>query len=45
MHKQMEFHEDEKVQLIKLDCAYGIVSGEGSREYVFFCKLRKADRQ
>lgn len=34
MHKQMEFLEDKKVQLIKSDCAYGIVSGEGNREYV-----------
>lgn len=32
MHRQMEFLKDEKVQLMKLDCAYGIVSGKGSRE-------------
>lgn len=35
MCDQMEFLKDQKVQLIKLDCAYGIVSGEGSREYIF----------
>lgn len=34
MYKQMEFLKDKKVQLIKSDCAYGIVSGEGNREYV-----------
>lgn len=35
MCDQMEFLKDQKVQLIKLDGAYGIVSGEGSREYIF----------
>lgn len=44
MHRQMEFLEDEKVQLIKLVCAYGIVSGKGVGN-TSFCKLSKADQQ
>lgn len=41
MCNQMDFLKEEKVQLIKLDCVYGIISGEGSRECIFLKNWEK----